>query len=453
MFTVRSAIVASVVVLVTSLVLGIVSLSRPPDSDGLSTDTYGTRWHGLRATYELLAELGVPLDRRVAPPPADLPLPTTLVLWLPNDELVSAEPAYLERLLPWVEQGGRIVVAPAPSDQPTVKILAAKKSTDVLTLLGLGGVQLAGRSALEIAGLAATDGIDEQDESEQASGRRTRIRRGAEQAWKDVQNPRSIPFDTVAVKGTGNLKETLAGVERIVLPHESTSDLAFNDSLESAAGLLRYTAADKTERILAASFQRGRGEIVVVAESSLAMNVKLAESDNAVFAYALLTDGGKRGVVFDEFYHGLSVRGNPLWLLTQSRYAVFSLVGSALIGLVILRRGMLLGPPLETLPKSRRTLGEYVEAMSRFLHRGRASTPFLLAEVRGGVLRLLAERYNLGAGEPTPEAVAGAIGRRAPAEAERFRAALGSLDAAQARGKSCSQSEALRAIQGISRCL
>jgi hypothetical protein len=68
MFTVRRAITASVVVCVAAVLLGIYSLSGPPDSGGAATDSFGTQWHGYRATYQLLDELGTPVDRRFNPP-------------------------------------------------------------------------------------------------------------------------------------------------------------------------------------------------------------------------------------------------------------------------------------------------------------------------------------------------------------------------------------------------
>ena len=52
-----------------------------------------------------------------APPDARTALDETLVLLGPDPQIVGFEPSYLHKLLPWVEQGGRIVVAPRERDR------------------------------------------------------------------------------------------------------------------------------------------------------------------------------------------------------------------------------------------------------------------------------------------------------------------------------------------------
>jgi len=440
MFTVRRAITASVVVCVAAVLLGIYSLSGPPDSGGAATDSFGTQWHGYRATYQLLDELGTPVDRRFNPPSPELPLPTTLVLWLPSEELVANEPSYLQLMVEWVEQGGRIVVAPGQASHSFKMALKKETPVDVLGALGLSHVRVTGRGVLEIA--EAEKGLRGRNE------RQERLSRSAQGDVAEYFTQHAIDFYPFKPTATGTLRPALARAKTLVRPRESTSAVTISDKQDSASGTLL-----EGDQILAATFPRGKGEIVVVAESSLLMNVRIASGDNAVFAYDLLTADGTRGVVFDEFYHGLSVRGNPLWLLTQSRYWVATLVGLTAMALFLLRRGMLLGPPLESLPKSRRTLSEYVEAMSHLFHHGRGKIPFLLTEVRAGTLRTLAERYNLAAGEHVSDSIAAAIGRRSPTDADRFRRAYSELEAARKRGRACTPIEALKAIQGITRCL
>lgn len=439
MFTVRRAITASIVVCVASVLLGIYSLSKPPDSGGAATDSYGTRWSGYRATYELLGELGTPVDRRFAPPSPELPTPTTFVLWLPSEELIANEPSYLKRMLEWVEQGGRIVVAPARPDHGFKLSMKKEAPVDVLGALGLSHVSVTGRSVFDIADPAERLG---------RTARRERLRRSAEGNFDDGSESDPINFYSYTPTATGTLQPALARVKKLNWPRESTAEVVISGSKDLATGKLL-----DGDRVLAAAFARGKGEIVVVGETSLIMNVRLTAADNAVFVYDLLTAGGTRGVVFDEFYHGLSVRGNPLWLLTHSRYWVAALVGLTTMGLFLLRRGMVLGPPLEALPKSRRSLNEYVEAMSHLFHHGRGKIPFLLTEVRAGALRTLADRYNLAAGEHVSDSIAVAIGRRSPADADRFREAYRRLEEARKRGRTCPPIEALKAIQGISRCL
>ena len=68
------------------------------------------------------------------------------------------------------------------------------------------------------------------------------------------------------------------------------------------------------------SFARGKGEIVIVSDPRLLANALLAKADNSVLAVNLLAPHGET-VVLDEFYHGLSVRGNALYLFTRPGYA------------------------------------------------------------------------------------------------------------------------------------
>ena len=68
--------------------------------------------HGQRGLFEILADLGIPVERILGPPTAVVGREVTLVLWKPQPDLVQVEPAYLHALARWVENGGRVVVAP-----------------------------------------------------------------------------------------------------------------------------------------------------------------------------------------------------------------------------------------------------------------------------------------------------------------------------------------------------
>ena len=154
-------------------------------------------------------------------------------------------------------------------------------------------------------------------------------------------------------------------------------------------GTITFEGPGGGEQVLAAAYHRGKGEVVVVASPAIAENGLITRHDNSVLAVHLLAAPG-RPVVFDEFYHGLTLRGNPLWLFTQRGYAATTLCLLALIGLWIWREAVFLGPPLAPETQSRRSIGEYVDAMARFLNRGGSSQAFLLREVRSGVLRACA---------------------------------------------------------------
>ena len=269
---------------------------------------------------------------------------------------------------------------------------------------------------------------------------------------QDAWNPQTFKFTTVNASVTGKFPLDPARVAHLYLPAEAELPPGAGQTERSLGVARSPRAAAVTSRTLAASFRRGKGEIVVLAEPALLMNSCLAHDDNAVFAYDLLAEGGQ-GVVFDEFYHGLSVRGNPFWLLTQSRYAIGAWLVLAFASLIIWRKAIVLGPPLESVPVSRRTILEYVDAMARFFQGARNSRLFVLSEVRSGALRTLGDRLGLSPGDSTAENIASALARKSPADARRFQAAVAQLNAAYDRGPACSEQEALRALQGISACL
>ena len=112
MLTARNFVALTIVIAVVSLAWACLELAQPPDSGGLGRDSYGTRVHGQRGLFEILADLGIPVERILGPPTAVVGRDVTLVLWKPQPDLVQVEPAYLHALARWVENGGRVVVAP-----------------------------------------------------------------------------------------------------------------------------------------------------------------------------------------------------------------------------------------------------------------------------------------------------------------------------------------------------
>ena len=138
MLTARNFVALTLVIAVVSLAWACRELARPPDSGGLGGDSYGTRVRGQRGLFEILADLGIPVERVLAPPTAVAGRDVTLVLWKPQPDLVRVEPAYLRRLARWVENGGRIVVAPdARRSRPQpMGMLGRRLSTAESTVLG-----------------------------------------------------------------------------------------------------------------------------------------------------------------------------------------------------------------------------------------------------------------------------------------------------------------------------
>ena len=59
---------------------------------------------------------------------------------MPDADLVSTEPAYLEHMLKWVEAGGRIVVAPVFAPNPLRRPKKKENAVTLLDVLGVKGV-------------------------------------------------------------------------------------------------------------------------------------------------------------------------------------------------------------------------------------------------------------------------------------------------------------------------
>ena len=143
MLTARNFVVLTIVIAVVSLLWACFELARPPDSGGQSNDSYGTRMHGLRGLFEILTDLGIPVERTLAPPTAVVGREATLVLWKPQPDLVKLEPAYLRALARWVESGGRVVVAPDGRRAAPRPLGLSGKRSDVREATVLGELGLA----------------------------------------------------------------------------------------------------------------------------------------------------------------------------------------------------------------------------------------------------------------------------------------------------------------------
>jgi hypothetical protein len=420
-------------------------LLRPPDSGGAAADSYGTRRSGQRGIYETLSELGVPVARRVEPPGRDLPPGTTLVLWGPDEQLVSQEPRHLQRLGDWVRGGGRVVLAGTQQLNRPLLLLATEMDGPKFSLwdaLGLENVQTQELSGAElpppVEGALAADNAEAPAEDSRVSDELSEV--------FGEPPPRDVPRCVVRVRATGQLAGVAAHVAELSIPGHELRVIRVNE--RKPEGTITFEDMSGNTRTLVATYRLGEGEAVVVGDPMLFNNFALAHNDNSVLAAQLLAaDGGT--VLFDEFYHGLSVRGNPFWLLTRPGYALVTVVLIGLIAVRTWRAGVLLGPPLTTPERSRRAIGEYVDAMSRFFQRGRRTRRFLLESVYVGVLRQVAREHGLEHPKLDLERLAQAVARRDPRRAGQLRAAAQAVDAVLAKGDKVREPETVRAMQGI----
>jgi hypothetical protein len=430
----RNVIVLAAAVFGLSIILTAVSAFRTEDSGGWGRDTFGTRGGGFRGLYEVLGELGVTVERQTAPPDEDMPIGDTLVLLESNDELVRVNPAYLQALDAWVKRGGRLIVAPDDPDRHSWRRRGSSQSWEeevgprnVLEALDLDGlVQL----------VPAEGGVSADDDD--GSMFETRTTKSKTVLVHSIEPGHA--FDDMATD-----------VHELVIDEDGCATL--KSKSKYLDGVLAYKDSKGKEKWLAAAVKDGEGEIIVVADPALFANRFLGEADNSVLAARLMAPSGGT-VVFDEFYHGLSVRGNPFYLLTRPGIAAATAAVLLAIGAWAWRTAVFLGPPLPDVEASRRNIGEYLNAMGNFFSRGRGSGAFLLVETRDGVLRELCRKLHLPVETPEPAAVISALGRRNANAARELSAALAEADAALAEaddraGASCY----LSIMQRLNNCL
>jgi hypothetical protein len=261
-----------------------------------------------------------------------------------------------------------------------------------------------------------------------------------------------ISFQPVVaeVAGEGSLESLAGEVRRIATPHDGLQTVDVDGG--ESSGQLTCRDLFGRHRAAVTAFAVGQGEVIVVGDARLLSNRLLAREDNSVLAVRLLL-GDRQQVQFNEFYHGLSVRGNPLWLFTRRGYALLASVILAVVAVATWRSAVLLGPPLSALEPSRRTVAEYIDAMSQFLNRGRRTRQHLLQAVASGTLRRIAAEFGVSHNREDAATVTAAVARRDSALAARLRDATAAVDAVLAKHDKATEKETVLAMRQLQDCL
>jgi hypothetical protein len=429
MLNTRNVMAAVIIVTVVSLIGACLSLFQSPESKGLGVDSYGTRTNGFRGLFEILEELHVPVERANAPPNRLTDQNRTLALLEPNLMIVSTEPAYLNAVGKWVRQGGSVVVtAPNKSWQA----LGLKMQTkDVLHELGLKGVYFRELDpALDSKPAADRKRDDDSDLDDSAEPTKAESKRIVRNFTRMFGRQSKLAASPVHATADGSLAQLFPHGLDLVVPDDALRVIESDNVPGSnvSQGRIRAVLEPKGDpETIAAVYAVGSGTITVLADPRLAHNELVGQGDNPVLVASLLVDA-KRPIVFDEFYHGLTVRSNPLWLLSRFPYGILAASVLATTLLVGWRAARFLGPPLASRPVSRRTLSEYIEAMSRLLDRSRQPVPFLLREIRHGLLWRIRHDLGLPPGQDDAEKLIRTLQRRDPELAANVRDAIRAID-------------------------
>ncbi|MFV0445943.1 MAG: DUF4350 domain-containing protein [Planctomycetaceae bacterium] len=421
MLTPRNAIFAAALLFALLVISSVVSSLRGPDHNGIDSDSFGVRRAGYRGLVDTLAQLGIPVERQLAPWQGDPPPAATVVLLEPQPLLVRTEPQSLERLSNWVQRGGRLVVAPdfaSETEQHQLDNLAKEHdhfNQDLLPVLGLKGVRV---ELLHSSDVPPASPVDDEE----------------------------LVISSVTAQSTVPAAEEL---QTLVTLGEALPEVLWEED-QVPVWQTRILDAKGDERVLAAGFPLGNGEIIVVSDSTLFSNVTLPRGSNAVWLVAMLTADGRQPVVFDEFYHGLTIRGNAWWLLTRPALAGLATCGLLLLGLWTWRRGVSLGPPLADQTPTRRMIGEYISAMAHFFLRGRDAERFVLREQRDGVWRRLCQQSGLPPGRTTLDQLVARYDRQDPQQAAQIQTTLLAADQALTRSNAAAHPPLLEIMRDLS---
>lgn len=447
MLTGRKVLAAAIVMVIVSIGASILSSIQPLDRGGRGANSYGNRAHGYKGIFDVLAELGVRTERSLLPFDSKAHGRDTFVVWGPDEDLVDVEPVYIHRLRSWIEQGGRAVVATSgeTGGRNLLRRAMARQGldADTNTLEALGLKKLSTRT-MHLDTVPQASDPEAQLESTQDDEESDSF----SDAWQKSMSALPREVRQLEVRGRGEFAALAKRVKRLSVPEE-LHVLELDDAKPVGKITAKIGAADE---VLAAKFRMGKGEVIIVSEPGLLANHIVARSDNPVLAFDLMAAGGRR-VAWDEFYHGLTVRGNPWFLLSRGRYALLALFAVATVGLWAWRQAIFIGPPLAPPATSRRSIAEYVESMARFFRRGRHSSRFAIETMRDGVLWWTTRRVRVGRGQDTPEQLAAALARRDPAAAGRLLDAVAAANLTLSSRRQLSDAETLQVIRKLAACL
>ena len=474
MLTPRNFIGVTIAIAVFSIISLCWSMLQPPDGDGMRADSYGTRSIGHRAIFEAFEEIGVTVHRQLRPPKPTELADSVLVLWDPKIQLIDADPKWLRDIEPWLQQGGQAVVA--FDDEPPINVFtimqrqnAARRQRDneeqtddgndeddstKLPKPSLFELLCIGKLEISIVGdpetendlqTPAQDTIRNKRNELPSEAELTEAIREAVTAGSRLEKPQRH-----SIKATGVFAESIPAGSHIELPvgllYEINTD---GRELEDAIYVVDESGS---EHCIAARFPVGKGHVNVVSIRRLISNVNIGSVDNILVAAALMLHG-ERAIVFDEFYHGATIRGNPMWLLSTNTYGSIAISLLALLAFSVWRAAVFLGPPVDEAPAKRRSIGEYLDAMSRFLREAKGHSEWTLEQVRDGVLWKLRREFGLPLESQDHARLTAAMARKDPQRADKLIEVLNEVNAVLHKPRSTGERSIAQLVQRMTECL
>lgn len=436
MLSPRNTIVAALAFVVVWMAVSIGEAVFAPVRGEKAADSFGTRWAGQRALFELFERVGQSPRRHMAPYPPPTPDGSPLLLLAPDDILVLANNDFFENTVTWVRDGGSLLLSAGMADDS----------------FGLpGGLFDDATSAAVMLGLSSLR--FSQTDFRPGSGP-TRLVTPRRIVEPEKATPAVEPEERRAVlatvRGSGALAPLAAGLASVALPRNGLRllDAGTTDSL---LGVLSIDRPEFEGRALAALFRVGRGRVLVVPDPRLFANGMMQYEGGAPLAVALVSILGENPH-FDEFYHGRSVRGNAFWLVTDHRFA--ALGACLLLALVLWAwRGMVrLAPPAPPGPAPRPDITLHLDMMASLLDRPhfRLDT---LRTLRDGVVRTVAVELGGQGARRSEESVLRQLHARRDPRAGRLEDALRTLRALEQRGGRIRGDESAKLGMELAKCL
>lgn len=471
MLTPRNFIGLTIAIAVFSILSACWSMLQPPDSGGLRADTYGTRGNGYRALYETFQELDVPVRRLLGPPRPESYSDSLLVLWSPRKDLINADPVWLKKIQAWLRNGGQAVVA--YDNESTVSLQMALQRLDadddddssrrrrrrnrgseydallnppsLFELLGLGELPI-----------TRVDEVSDDSDAFRPANRTASKEFPSDADMVDVlkevftDSSRQEGTELYAIQATGDFADTVPSGTSIELPVGYLYSI--NTAGRDVADAL-YAVTEEGERhCIAARLPVGEGNVTVVSTRRLISNANVGSADNILVTATLLLESGKE-IVFDEFYHGVTIRGNPMWLFSRRTYGSVAVMLLLFLGIAIWRAAVFLGPPVAEAPVQRRSIREYIHAMSRFLREGKGYQHWSLEHVRDGILWKLRREFGLPPESRDDDRLTTAMARKDPARAEELTGVLKEVNTILSMPGSAGERRIGQLIERMTACL